>query len=229
MSEVDIDTAGSLDGDHPAAVLWDMDGTLVDTEPYWIAEERALVELHGGVWTDEHAYQLVGNDLMVSAQYIIDHAPVPLTPVEVVHELLAGVVRRVNDHVPWRPGAWELLEALGEAGVPCALVTMSWRSLADVFVTSLPAGTFTAVITGDEVTHGKPHPEPYRAAARALGVELHHCVAIEDSPPGVASAVAAGVPTIAVPHAVPVPHTVGAVQIDGLAGVKPADLLRLLR
>ena len=215
--------------DSFAAVLWDMDGTLVDTEPYWIAEERALVELHGGVWTDEHAYQLVGNDLMVSAQYIIDHAPIPLTPVEVVHELLGGVVRRVSEHVPWRPGAWELLEALGEAGVPCALVTMSWRSLADVFVTSLPAGTFTAVITGDEVAHGKPHPEPYRAAARALGVELQHCVAIEDSPPGVASAVAAGVPTIAVPHAVPVPHTDGAVQIDGLAGVKPADLLRLLR
>ena len=230
MSEVPIiDAADILDGDHPAAVLWDMDGTLVDTEPYWIAEERALVELHGGVWTDEHAYQLVGNDLMVSAQYILDHAPVPLTPVEVVDELLAGVVRRVSEHVPWRPGAWELLEALGEAGVPCALVTMSWRSLADVFVGSLPAGTFAAVITGDEVTHGKPHPEPYRAAVRALGVELHRCVAIEDSPPGVASAVAAGVPTIAVPHAVPVPHTVGAVQIDGLAGVKPADLLRLLR
>jgi beta-phosphoglucomutase-like phosphatase (HAD superfamily) len=162
MSEATItdDAADTLDGDHPAAVLWDMDGTLVDTEPYWIAEERALVELHGGVWTDEHAYQLVGNDLMVSAQYILDHAPVPLTPVEVVHELLAGVVRRVSRHVPWRPGARELLEALGEAGVPCALVTMSWRSLADVFVASLPAGTFAAVITGDEVTHGKPHPEP---------------------------------------------------------------------
>ena len=67
-----------------------MDGTLVDTEPYWIAEERALVELHGGIWTDEHAYQLVGNDLMVSAQYIIDHAPVPLTPVEVVARAARG-------------------------------------------------------------------------------------------------------------------------------------------
>jgi HAD superfamily hydrolase (TIGR01509 family) len=229
MRDHRIGATDTLDGDHPAAVLWDMDGTLVDTEPYWIAEERALVELHGGVWTDEHAYQLVGNDLMVSAQYILDHAPVPLTPVEVVNELLAGVVRRVSRHVPWQPGARELLEALGEAGVPCALVTMSWRSLADVFVGSLPAGTFAAVITGDEVVHGKPHPEPYRAAARALGVELHRCVAIEDSPPGVASAVAAGVPTIAVPHAVPVPDMVGAVQIGGLAGVKPADLLRLLR
>ena len=227
MSEVDIDAADSLDGDHPAAVLWDMDGTLVDTEPYWIAEERALVELHGGVWTDEHAYQLVGNDLMVSAQYIIDHAPIPLTPVEVVHELLAGVVRRVSEHVPWRPGAWELLEALGEAGVPCALVTMSWRSLADVFVSSLPTGTFTAVITGDEVAHGKPHPEPYRAAARLLGVAPEDCVAIEDSPTGVRSAVAAGVPTLAVPHVVPVPRTPGAVHVDGLAGMTPARLAEL--
>ena len=147
MSEVDIDAGDSLDGDHPAAVLWDMDGTLVDTEPYWIAEERALVELHGGVWTDEHAYQLVGNDLMVSAQYIIDHAPIPLTPVEVVHELLGGVVGRVSEHVPWRPGAWELLEALGEAGVPCALVTMS---------SALPGRRVRHLAAGRHV-HGRHH------------------------------------------------------------------------
>ena len=78
MSDVRVIDAADILDEHPAAVLWDMDGTLVDTEPYWIAEERALVELHGGVWTNEHAYQLVGNDLMVSAQYILDHAPVPL-------------------------------------------------------------------------------------------------------------------------------------------------------
>ena len=85
------------------------------------------------------------------------------------------------------------------------------------------------MVTGDEVAHGKPHPEPYRAAARALGVELQRLRGDRGLAAGVASAVAAGVPTIAVPHAVPVPHTEGAVQIDGLAGVKPADLLRLLR
>src|SRR5665811_617667 len=96
----------------PAAVLWDMDGTLVDTEPYWTAEEHALVEAHGGIWADEHARQLVGNDLMVSANYIWAHSPVDLMPVEIVHELLAGVVARVNEHVPWRPGARELLESL---------------------------------------------------------------------------------------------------------------------
>ena len=217
-----------MTGTLPAGVLWDMDGTLVDTEPYWIAEERALVEKHGGVWTDEHAYQLVGNDLLVSAEYILAHSPIELTPVEIANELLAGVIVRVKEHVPWRPGARELLASLVASGVPCALVTMSWESLATAVVRNLPKGSFAAVVTGDVVSHGKPHPEPYLAAARLLGVDLQACIAIEDSPPGVASAVAAGIPTIAVPCHVEVPETVGAVQISTLDGISPQDLLRLL-
>ena len=211
----------------PAAVFWDMDGTLVDTEPYWINAEHAIVEEAGGVWNDEYAHQLVGNDLMVSAEFIRDNSPVTLDPVEIIDELLERVIAQVTVHVPWRPGAVELLTALGEAGVPNALVTMSWRSLADAVVTALPAGTFTAVITGDEVQHGKPHPEPYLAAARALGVEVGDCVAIEDSPTGVRSAVAAGVPTLAVPHVVPVPSLRGAVQVPSLRGLTPRDLRTL--
>ena len=119
----------------PAAVLWDMDGTLVDTEPYWIAAEHAIVEEHGGTWSDEFAHQLVGNDLMVSAPV----HPRPLrrstwSPERIVDELLERVVAQVREHVPWRPGARELLDALRAAGVPSALVTMSWRSLADAVV-----------------------------------------------------------------------------------------------
>ena len=216
-----------MTGALPVAVLWDMDGTLVDTEPYWIAAEHALVEEHGGVWTDEHAHQLVGNDLLVSAKYIRAHSPIELTPVEIVHDLLARVVARVQEHVPWRPGALELLESLVAQGVPCALMTMSWESLATAVVKNLPEGTFDVVITGDVVLHGKPHPEPYLHAARLLGVDLAACIAIEDSPPGVASAVAAGIPTIAVPHHVTVPETMGAVQISTLTGLTPADLLPL--
>ena len=211
----------------PAAVFWDMDGTLVDTEPYWITAEHAIVEEAGGVWTDEYAHQLVGNDLLVSAEFIRDNSPVSLEPVEIIEELLKRVIAQVSEHVPWRPGAVELLTALQEAGVPNALVTMSWRSLADSVVSALPEGTFMAVITGDEVEHGKPHPEPYLAAARALGVEVGDCVAIEDSPTGVRSAVAAGVPTLAVPHVVPVPSIVGAVQVPSLRGLTPRDLRRL--
>ena len=211
----------------PAAVLWDMDGTLVDTEPYWIAAEHDIVEEHGGTWNDEFAHQLVGNDLMVSAAFIRDNSPITWEPVRIVDELLARVITRVQEHVPWRPGARELLDALGAEGVPCALVTMSWRSLADAVVAALPEGTFATVVTGDEVAHGKPHPEPYHAAARLLGVLPEDCVALEDSPTGVRSAVAAGVPTVAVPHVVAVPAMAGAVHLDTLAGLTPAGLAEL--
>lgn len=213
---------------QPAAVLWDMDGTLVDTEPYWVAAEHALVEAAGGEWNDDYAMQLVGNDLMVSAEFIRDHSPTTLTPLEIVETLLDQVIEQVREHVPWRPGARELLEALAADGVPCALVTMSWRNLADAVVGALPEGTFTVVVTGDEVSHGKPHPEPYAAAARLLGVTAADCLAIEDSPTGVRSAVAAGVPTLAVPHLVPIPDTPGAVQLDTLEGIEPAELGRLV-
>jgi HAD superfamily hydrolase (TIGR01509 family) len=206
-----------------------MDGTLVDTEPYWIAAEHEIVEEHGGTWSDEFAHQLVGNDLLVSATFIKDNSAVPWEPERIVDELLARVISRVTEHVPWRPGARELLSALRDQGVPSALVTMSWRSLADAVVGALPDGTFAAVVTGDEVSHGKPHPEPYRAAARLLGVSAEDCVAIEDSPTGVRSAVAAGVPTLAVPHVVAVPEIAGAVHLDTLSGLTPAALADLAR
>jgi HAD superfamily hydrolase (TIGR01509 family) len=202
-----------------------MDGTLIDSEPYWIAEEHALVESFGGTWTDAHAHALVGNPLEVSAQYILDHSPVESTVADVVDTLMRGVMERIRDEVPWRPGALELLTALHEVGVPSALVTMSWRPLTDLVVSLAPSGLFDVVVTGDAVGHGKPHPEPYLTAARLLGVAAADCVAIEDSPAGVASAVAAGVPTIAVPHVVPVPRLSGAVQMPSLRGMKPSDLL----
>ncbi len=205
-----------------------MDGTLIDSEPYWIAEEHALVTSFGGVWTDEHAHALVGNALEVSAQYILDHSPVELTVLQVVDRLMHGVMRRIEEHVPWRPGAFELLEALRVSEVRLALVTMSWRPFTDLFVGLLPEGAFDIVVPGDVVGHGKPHPEPYLTAAGLLGIRVEDCVAIEDSPSGVRSAVAAGVPTIAVPHIVPVPRLAGSVQIPTLAGLRPEDLLPLL-
>ena len=211
----------------PAAVLWDMDGTLVDTEPYWIAAEHELVAAHGGEWNDEFAHQLVGNALEVSAQLIIDKSGIALTVPEIIDALLDRVVRHVEVEVPWRPGARELLDELGKLGVPCLLVTMSWRRLADTVVRNLPDGSFTALVTGDEVGHGKPHPEPYLAAASLIGAEPVDCVALEDSPAGVRSATAAGVPTLAIPHVVPVPEIEGAVQITTLDGVRAADLLPL--
>ena len=99
----------------PAAVLWDMDGTLVDTEPYWIEAEHELVAAHGGVWNDEFAHQLVGNALEVSAQLIIDQSGIALSVPEIIDALLERVITQVEQRVPWRPGARELLLELGDA------------------------------------------------------------------------------------------------------------------
>ena len=213
--------------DHPAAVLWDMDGTLVDTEPYWMQVEQELVESHGGVWTREHALQLVGNDLIDSGRYIREHGGVDLPPEEIVDILLDGVVTHVEKDVPWRPGARELLAALRAEGMPCALVTMSYERFVAPVLAALPKGSFDVVVTGDNVSRGKPHPEPYLHAARLLGVEPSECLAIEDSDTGARSAEAAGCLVLVVENHVPVAPSGRRIFLDTLTGVTPSGLADL--
>ncbi len=209
---------------NPAAVLWDMDGTLVDTEPYWFDIEFELVAEFGGTWSNADAHSLVGFDLLDSAHELRTRGGVRLEPVEVVERLLDGVIRRVADQLPWRPGAPELLAECVAADVPCVLVTMSWRRLADAVIAAAPPGSFVTSVTGDEVSNGKPDPEPYLVAAAALGVDPAACVAIEDSPTGVAAALAAGCATLGVPHVVPVAAAPGLTLVDSLVGIELADL-----
>ena len=211
----------------PAAVLWDMDGTLVDTEPYWIATEYAMAEKYGGTWSEEHALNLVGNALLESGVYIRVHMGIDLTPQEIVDELLDGVVERVRESVPWRPGARELLADLRANGVPCALVTMSWQRFVAPILEQLPPDSFTAIVTGDRVEFGKPHPEPYLTAAKELGVASEDCLAIEDSNTGAKSGVAAGCVVLCVPNHVPILEGERRVFRDTLVGITTADLAEL--
>jgi HAD superfamily hydrolase (TIGR01509 family) len=208
----------------PSAVLWDMDGTLVDTEPYWMRCEFALAEKYAGTWSEQHALAVVGGDLIDSATYMQEHMGIDRTPREIVDELLDGVIALVRQEVPWRPGARELLVALREAQVPCVLVTMSWRRFVEPVVEALPEGSFAELVCGDEVQHGKPHPEPYLHAARLLGLAPHDTVAIEDSPTGAASAQAAGCRVLVVPSHVPVPQSPGHVQRSTLEGLSVPEL-----
>ncbi|WP_341272831.1 HAD family phosphatase [Xylanimonas ulmi] len=209
----------------PAAVLWDMDGTLVDTEPYWIAAEHALVDAHGGQWSHEQALQLVGNSLLASAR-ILQDAGVRLEAEAIVDWLLDRVVDDVRRHTPWQPGARELLAALAEAGVPCALVTMSYRRLANV-VAEQTAGALRVVVAGDDVRLGKPHPESYLTAAELLGVPIERCVAIEDSPTGIASASASGARVLGVEAMVPVPRAPGLSRATSLRAVGLREVARI--
>jgi HAD superfamily hydrolase (TIGR01509 family) len=208
---------------NPAAVLWDMDGTLVDTEPYWLQAESDMVHAAGGVWTEEDGLQLVGSGLERSA-LILQSRGVTLTVEEIISTLTNRVRAQIADMVPWRPGARELLKELRDAGIPTALVTMSRRQMAVEVADSLGFVGFDVVVAGDDVVNSKPHPEPYLTAAAQLGVDIADCVALEDSEPGVASAVAAGARVFAMPLHIPIPPSPAYELRDTMIGLRLADL-----
>jgi HAD superfamily hydrolase (TIGR01509 family) len=214
---------------RPAAVLFDLDGTLIDTEPYWMAEEQALAAAFGGRWSTEQAVACVGNPLPVTAHRLQAEAGVRLPVEQIVERLLDEVVAKVRADVPWQPGARELLSVLTADGTPTALVTMSYRRLADAALADLPAATFATVVTGDEVGQGKPHPEPYLTAAARLGVDPARCVVVEDSPNGIRSGLAAGAAVVAVPHVAPLPDLAEVTVVPTLADLDLDRLRELAR
>ena len=216
-----------------AAVLWDLDGTLVDTEPAWREEEAVLVASHGGTWTLEDGLALVGTALPAYARALQD-AGVNLSPEEIIDWISSRIIARQSAAALWRPGARELVAALHAAGVPQALVTSSYRNLTEPVVRDA-AGALSVVVPGDEVRHPKPDPEPYLMAASQLGVAPAACVVVEDSRVGVAAALAAGAHVLAVESEVELPDdprlsradTLLAVAVDNLARIAAGEVLEL--
>lgn len=215
----------------PAAVLWDMDGTLIDAEPQWIEAQRRCMQRHGGAWSHEQGLQLVGRALPVAglilAQHLAESTGVQVSPEEVVTDLLDEVINQLASGLIWRPGAIELLDELYLAEVPCAMVTMSYRRLASMVASHLP-GRFRVLVCGDEVRCGKPSPDPYLQAAEMLGLPAQDCLAIEDSPPGVASAEAAGCQVLACPYLAPIPADPARTVVASLTEVDLPFLARIL-
>lgn len=202
-----------------------MDGTLVDTEPYWIAAETPLVESYGGTWTHEQALELVGNGLEQAAA-ILQNAGVQLPIDDIVTHLTGQVMDQLAQQGnPFRPGAAEMLKSLRDAGVKTALVTMSLRRMADVVIAQVPFDAFDAVVAGDEVTRPKPFADPYLQACALLGVEPSDVLVIEDSPTGLRAGLAAGAVTLGVPHMVDLSEAGAHGVWDTLAGRSVADLV----
>jgi len=189
---------------NPQAVLWDLDGTIVDSEPYWLLSEQRLVEEFGGTWSEADGFALIGAGLTNAAEHL-QKCGVDM-PVDAIVKRMVDEVDEMNARqVPWRPGARELIRSIHDAGIPQVIVTMSYRTTANFVADEV--GIFAGVVCGEDVTHSKPHPEPYVMGAALVGFDASECVALEDSVPGSASAVAAGAVTIAVPLHVPLPES----------------------
>jgi len=209
------------------AALFDMDGTIIDSEPYWMTAERELVESFGGTWSEEQGYALVGSGLWNSAS-LLKAAGVDLELDDIVHRLSDRVLAQIEEAVPWRPGVRQLFHGLLEADIPCALVTMSLRknavALAQAVEKELGKPVFQAIVAGDDVEAPKPNPEAYLKGASALGMDIHTTVALEDSAFGAASAFSAGAITIGIPLHVGIPHNSVHEMWSSLEGKTVSDL-----
>lgn len=197
----------------PAAILFDHDGTLVDTEPVWAAAKVALAAEFGGTWTEQDTLDCLG----LSMQFTLDRLRergVNL-PDEEINNLLVAKVHETlaQQPVEFLPGIERFLSEVREAQIPAAVVTNATTSVARRTANAAPEGTFSVIIGNDETTHPKPNPQPYLLAAERLGVDPTQCVAIEDSPSGVRSATAAGMRVIVVPGELEVPAELGTVRL----------------
>ncbi len=209
-------------------VLFDMDGTLFDSEKLWDISLDDLAARLGGTLTPAVRKSLVGSNLVETIEIVHAALGVCADPTDSGEFLLRRTAELFGPDMECKPGARELVAAVRAAGIPRAIVTSTPRNLTDVALANFPAGSFDAVVCGDEVTNTKPDPESYLTAARLLGADPADCVAIEDSPRGIASAEAAGCAVVAVPSEVPLPPGPRRIVIDSLAGVT-VDWLRSVR
>jgi HAD superfamily hydrolase (TIGR01509 family) len=210
--------------DGLAAVLFDMDGLLVDTEPLWLETETEVMARLGASWTPEDQQALLGGSMERTVAYLLSKATRPAPPETVEGWMIEGMMDLVRaGRTVVRPGVRELLAEVAGAGLPHALVTSSQRAFAEA-VLDATGITFPVTVCAEDVPAGKPAPDPYLLAAKLLDVDPGRCVALEDSPNGVASATAAGCRVLAVPSLLPIPPAPGRVVVASLAGVRLASL-----
>ena len=209
------------------AVLWDMDGTLIDSEPIWDIAVEDFAERNGLALSPELREATLGNSLPDAMSKVYDAAGIAVDDRDTDADarwLLDHVGGLFEEGLPWRPGAREALDAVGDAGIAMVLVTNTVRELTEVALATIGRARFSATVCGDEVPMGKPAPFPYLRAADLLGYGPYACLVVEDSPTGAASASAAGCPALIVPSAVAVSEAPGRVFRESLVGVGVGEL-----
>lgn len=185
----------------PAAVIFDNDGLLLDTEEAWTRAEQRLFARYGGVFTFEHKREIIGSSHAIAAgklELMLDRPGEGMALMAELHELVMDESRKP---VAPRPGAVALVDALRELGIPIAVASNSPRDFLDqVLRNGGVADRFVTTVAGDEVPHPKPAPDIYLEACRLLGVDPADAVGLEDSPVGATAAKAAGLFVVGVPY-----------------------------
>ena len=183
-----------------AAVVFDLDGVLIDSEETWSRVRGEVVARHGGQWTEADQRNVMGDNSRQWSAYIKRTWNVPLSEEEIFREVLAAMIAAYERELTVLPGAREAVAELG-THYPLAVASSSPRELIGVALRVAGfEGAFRATVSSDEVAHGKPAPDVYLLAAQRLGVPARECAAIEDSANGIRAAVAAGMATIAIPN-----------------------------
>ncbi|WP_324194728.1 HAD family hydrolase [Nocardia terpenica] len=215
-----------------AAVLWDMDGTLLDSEKLWDIGMRELAVELGGRMTDEIRHALIGAAAPEALRITFDGLGLERDPAAMAAAgawLERRVVELMAGPIPWRPGAKDALALVRAAGLKSALVTNTKRSVAELCLDTLGRDYFDHTVCGDDVPHGKPAPDPYLRAAELLGVPPKTCLAVEDSPTGSRAATRAGCAVLVVPCEVPVPPAPSLIFRPTLLGLTLPDLHQIHR
>lgn len=225
MTTTDITPAGEP---TLTAVLWDMDGTLVDTEPLWGQATYALAREMGRELTPELREETVGGSTINTVRICAAHAGITLDAASTqswIDWMSRTVSQLLAADLPWRPGVPELLADLSNAGIPQALVTNTARNLADVALRSIGSTHFRFTLCGDEVATGKPAPDIYLEAARRMDTPPENCLVFEDSTTGMRAAQAAGCTVVGVPTDAGTQIPAGVPTLHQLVGVEgPTDL-----
>lgn len=206
-----------------------MDGLLVDSEPLWTVAETELAARLGGVWNDEVKAACVGHRLDSAVPIILGYygvEPLPAVVEDAIQFLQRRMVEQFETSLPVHAGGLELLDELRARGIATALVSSSWRALVDAAL-RVVGPRFDTTLAGDEVTHAKPHPEPYLTTCARLGVEPLRAVVLEDAVSGVLSAEAAGCQVVAVPFVAPIEPRPGRWVVPALTDIDPDWLLTL--
>ncbi len=209
------------------ALLFDMDGTLIDSEPMWHDEMRVFARRHRIEWTADDAHWTTGRPMVDWAERMRERG-VTMDAASVIATVAGAVAELVRDEVPWLPGSLALLERVAAAGVPAALITNASAANAQAMLEAAPEGALRFAVSADDVERSKPDPEPYALAIRRLGADASASIAFEDSGSGARSAAAAGarlwfLTTQLIASPVPAERTIAT-----LADVDPDELFAAL-